>query len=277
MKIFRRFSDGVFSPNNINNYVDDKKGLTVVYYFLLVILMILPSTLSTILSPSVSYEDKVELRESFYHDSEAIPFYINSSILFNETHDNSYVYKKELGSRGLLIIKANDDVISNPRYAMIIELSRTGVFIHQFGIRRLLFAYKDYEELNNIRFNGAYTNDSAFWDKIFSVLDSELPKEGPVYKVLNVAIVFVSTAFSLALWSLIFTIFNRPVDNRGITFGKYWQMVIYLLTPYAICYTISRMFSLSLLYYVGLVWTIFNIMRFSQRIVFIKGDSDDEL
>ena len=277
MKIFRRFADGMFSPYNVNNYIDDKKGLTVIYFIFLIILMIIPTTISTIITPTLSYDDRVELRETFYHDEEEIPFYINSSILFNDNHDNDYVYKKEFGSNGLLIIKANDEVMTNPRYATIIELSRTGVFIHQFGIRRLLFAYKDYSELTNIKLSKSYENDGEFWGNVFSVLDKELPKEEGLYKAINIVLLVLSTAFSLVLWSLIFTIFNRPADKRGLSFAKYWQMVIYLLTPYAICFTVSKMFSLSLVYYLGLVWTIINIMRFSQRIVFIKGDENDEL
>ncbi len=276
MKIFKRFTDGVFNPSNINNYTSDKRGFTVIYFFILVLLMIVPSTFTTILSPVVSYEDRASLRETFYHDATSIPFYIHSNILFNNDHDNSFVYKKVVGERTMLVIKANDDIETSTRYSTIIEFNRTGVFIQQFGIRRLLFGYNEYEELSSINFKDAYENDSKFWDNIFSVLDNEIPKQEVIYKGFNILVSFVSTALSLALWSLIFTIFNKSSNNK-VTFSKYWQLMIYILTPYAVCYTLSRMFGFGILYYIGLIWTVINVMRFSQRIVIIKGDDNDEL
>lgn len=276
MKLFRRLSDSLFSPNSINNYIDDRKWYTTLYFFILVIIMVVPASISIILSPLVSYEDKVSLRESFYHDEAKIPFYINSHILFNNDRNNEFVYKKELSSNTLLVIKANDDNINYRSYSTVIELNRTGVFLEQFGFKTLLFSYKDYEVLNNIRFEKAYDNDSEFWDCIFQVLDKEIPKYEIIYKVANVLLLFVSLSASLALWSLIFTIFNKSSDNRGLKFTKYWQMMVYVLTPYAFCYSLSRLFGLSLIYYIGLLWTIINVLRFSQRIVVIKGDNDDE-
>ena len=276
MKLFRRLSDSLFSPNSINNYIDDRKWYTTIYFFVLIIIMLLPASLSIILSPLVSYEDKVALRESFYHDEAKIPFYINSHILFNSDRNNEFVYKKELNNNTLLVIKANDDNINYRSYSTVIELNRTGVFLEQFGFKTLLFSYKDYEVLNNIRFEKAYDNDSEFWDCIFQVLDKEIPKYEIIYKVANVLLLFVSLSASLALWSLIFTIFNKSSDNRGLKFTKYWQMMVYVLTPYAFCYSLSRLFGLSLIYYIGLLWTIINVLRFSQRIVVIKGDNDDE-
>ena len=276
MKIFRRLSDSLFNPNNVNNYTNDKKWFTTIYFFILVIIMILPAALSTSLSPILSYEDKAELRESFYHDEKYIPFYLNSNILFNYDLDNTVVYTKELGSNTLLVIKANDEDSNYRSYSTVIELNRTGVFLTQFGFKRLLFSYKDYDALKNVKFDLAYENDSEFWNKIFSVLDQEVPKYEVTYKVVNLSLLFASLAISLALWTLIFTIFNKSSDIRGLKFSKYWQMMVYILTPYAFCYSLSRMFGFSIIYYVGLLWTIINVLRFSQKIVVIKGDGNDE-
>ncbi len=277
MKLFKRFRDGLFNPYNVNNYIDDKKGFTVIFFFILVILMILPSAISTIASPIVDYEDKAYLRETFYHDEAEVPFYINSNILFNTNRDNNFVYKKEIGNSTLIIMKANDDVTTYARYSTIIEFSRTGVFIHQFGIRRLLCSYKDYFEFSNMKFSDAYNNDGEFWQNIFSIIDKEVPKQEVLYKTMNIVLVFIATAFSLALWSLIFSVFNKSTSTKKMSFGKFWQLMIYLITPYAVLYTMSKMFGLNLLYYIGLGWTIVNIFRFSRKVVIIKGDDNDEL
>lgn len=277
MKLFKRFKDGLFNPYNVNNYIDDKKGFTVIFFFILVILMVLPSAISTIASPIVDYEDKAYLRETFYHDEAEVPFYINSNILFNTNRDNNFVYKKEIGNSTLIIMKANDDVTTYARYSTIIEFSRTGVFIHQFGIRRLLCSYKDYFEFSNMKFSDAYNNDGEFWQNIFSIIDKEVPKQKVLYKTMNIVLVFIATAFSLALWSLIFSVFNKSTSTKKMSFGKFWQLMIYLITPYAVLYTMSKMFGLNLLYYIGLGWTIVNIFRFSRKVVIIKGDDNDEL
>lgn len=277
MKLFKRFRDGLFNPYNVNNYIDDKKGFTVIFFFILVILMVLPSAISTIASPIVDYEDKAYLRETFYHDEAEVPFYINSNILFNTNRDNNFVYKKEIGNSALIIMKANDDVTTYARYSTIIEFSRTGVFIHQFGIRRLLCSYKDYFEFSNMKFSDAYNNDGEFWQNIFSIIDKEVPKQEVLYKTMNIVLVFIATSFSLALWSLIFSVFNKSTSTKKMSFGKFWQLMIYLITPYAVLYTMSKMFGLNLLYYLGLGWTIVNIFRFSRKVVIIKGDDNDEL
>lgn len=276
MKAIKRFRDGIFNPREVKNYVDDKKRFTALYFFILAFLILIPSLVSVIFTPIVTYETKKEIRESFYHE-ETVPFYINSNILFNYNHDSEYVFEKELSSTTLLIMKANDEVLAYSGYSTVIEFCRTGVFINQFGFRSLLFSYREYEELNNIKFNDAYINSSEFWEKIFNVAEKEVPKQEILYKGISIVALFISYCVELGLWSLILAIFNNSSNRLGISFGNFWQMVVYLITPYALGIMISEMFGISWVSFIGLVVTIINIMRFSSKIVIIKGDDSDEL
>ena len=274
MKLFRRFSSGIFSPVEINNYINDKRIFTIIFYFLLVILISIPQTIYSLSSPTLSYEEKTTIREAFYRDAEGIPFVITSNILFHKEHDTEYVYEKALSSEVLVVIKTNVENELYLDFPIVIEIARTGVFLHQYSTKRLLFSYNEYEELKNIDLGRAYNNDSDFWEIVFDVAQKELDSQKTLSKVINVISIVISEGLYICILSLVLALFNRGADRRGLKFSKLWQMVIYLMVPYASGSILSELFGIGILYYVGLVWSMINVVRFAQTII-IRGESDE--
>lgn len=274
MRLFRRFSNGLFNPIEVNNYINDKKIFTILFYFLLVILISIPQTIYSLSSPALSYEDKTIIREAFYRDVEGIPFVITSNILFHKEHDTEYVYEKALSSEVLVVIKTNVDNETYLDFPIVIEISRTGVFLHQYSLKRLLFSYNEYEELRNIDLGKAYENDRVFWETVFEIVEKEIDSQKTASQIIDVIAIIISEGLYICILSFVLALFNRRTDRRGMKFSKLWQMVIYLMVPYAFGSILSELFGIGILYYVGLVWSMINVVRFAQTTI-IRGESDE--
>lgn len=274
MKTFKRITDGIFNPVNINNYLDDKKLYTTFFYFLLIIIMILPQCINIFFAPVLTYNEEVEIREIFYHNGEAIPFSIRSDLLFNDNHDSEYEYIKAINEDLVVVFRASPEYKKYLGSETLIEFGRHGVFIHKYGVRILLFSYNEREELNNIKFSSAYEDDKEFWDVIFKVAKEEILFNEALIKSINIAVLFIGEALSMVILTVLLTLFNRPMNRKDLKFSKMWQMVIYLITPFAFASVLAQLFNMTLIYYIGLIIAIVNIIRFSQCII-IRGGKNE--
>lgn len=275
MRIFKRISCGMFNPSEVNFYVNDKKIFTIFFAFILVVLMSLPQAIYSLTRPLLTYEDKTEVRESFYHDTEHIPFYIAGNILFHSDHDTNYIYQKAINEDLVVVIRTTVDNQVYTNTQTTIELTRTGVFLHQYGIKKLLFSYSDYSELKNIDITKAYDNDNDFWEIVFDIVDKEVDKYETAARVISVISIFIGEATYLLVLSFVLTLFNRGTNRRGLKFTKIWQMAIYMMSPYVFGGIIAETFGIVIVYYIGLIWSMINVGRFSNTIV-LRGE-DNEL
>ena len=88
MKILKRLMDGLFSPGKIYYYKDDKKILTIIYFFVLVLIYAIPMTISVIYSSSLSTNFMEEIRIAFKM-SEVVPYKIeNNKLCFIDDGEN---------------------------------------------------------------------------------------------------------------------------------------------------------------------------------------------
>lgn len=274
MKIFRRISDGIFNPININNYLNDKKIFTTLFYFILVIIMILPQSVQILASSPLSYNDEVAIRETFYHNGEPIPFTIRSELLFNDNHDNDYEYIKAINDNLVVVFRADSEYKKYLGAETVVEFNRHGVFVHKYGIRMFLFSYNEKEELNDIDFKSAYDDDKEFWDAIFKVAEEEVLFKESLIKTMDIAVLFIGEVLTVLILTLLLALFNRPINRKDLKFNKMWQMTVYLISPFAFAKVITELFGLTLIYYIGLIVTIINIIKFSQCII-IRGGKDE--
>ena len=221
MKIFRRITDGIFNPAMVNNYINDKRIFTAFFFFLMIIIMILPQTIKVLGEPIFTYNDEVAIRELFYHDTEPIPFSIRSSLLFNDDHDNNYEYRKLISDDIMVLFRADSEQKSYASTKTIIEFGRYGVFVHKYGMRILVFSYNEKPELSDLKFSDAYNDDSNFWNVIFKVAEEEIMLAEPLIKTFEIVTLFVSETLSILIFLPLSLIFSRETNqSKRIKFFK---------------------------------------------------------
>lgn len=274
MKIFRRITDGIFNPVMVNNYIGDKRIFTAIFYFMLIIIMILPQIIGVLAEPTFTYNDEVKIREMFYHDGEPIPFTIKSDLLFHDDHDDEYEYVKEIDDDVVIVFRAGSEQKIYAKFKTVVEIGRYGVFIHKYGVRVLLFSYNEKPELSNLKFSKAYDDDSEFWNTVFKIVEEEVILNEPVIKTVKIASLFVYETLSILVLIIILALFNRPMNRKELSFSKMCQMIVYLISPFAFASLLSQLFGFVIIYYIGLLITIINIMKFSQCIVIRGGNNE---
>lgn len=275
MKLIRRLSSGLFSPQEIVTYQNDSRWLTTLYLLILVLLMALPSLLTINKDSSFGYNEKLSLREDFYRDGVEMPFYIKHGQLFHDTGDTEYSYSKAL--KNGILVKATLKELSEIEQSTIptIIFTKNGVIFHYTVYTDVLLSYADYPSLENLDFSGAYDNDEAFWGTLFPIISAKLADFKPYVILASVMVAILGTLGSLVIWSLITTVFQKINTGPRVKFTKLWQLMIYVMAPYALGNLLSDLFGLVLLYYIGFILMVVNSAKLGQTIV--AGGTKNEL
>ena len=125
-----------------------------------------------------------------------------------------------------------------------------------------------------MKFSDAYNDDNNFWNVIFKIAEEEIILVEPLIKTFEIVTLFVSETLSILILILILALFNRPINRKELSFSKMCQMIVYLLSPFVFASLLSQLFGFLLLYYIGLLITIINIVRFSQCIIIRGGNNE---
>ena len=275
MKLIRRLSSGLFSPQEIVTYQNDSRWLTTLYLLILVLLMALPSLLTMNKNSSFGYDEKLLLREDFYRDGVQIPFYIKHGQLFHDTGDMEYSYSKTL--KNGILVKATIKELSEIEQSTIptVIFTKNGVIFHYTVYTDVLLSYADYPNLENLDFGDAYDNDEAFWGVVMPIIADKLAEFKPYVMIASIMVAILGTLGSLVIWSLITTVFQKINIGSKVKFTKLWQLMIYVMAPYALGNLLSDLFGLVLLYYIGFILMVVNSAKIGQTIV--TGGTKNEL
>ena len=275
MKLIRRMSSGLFSPQEIVNYQTDSRWLTALFLVVLVLLMSLPNLLMIHNEGNFDYREKLALREEFYRDGKEIPFYIKHGQLFHDTGDTEYLYSKALKSG--IILKVTLKELSQIEQSTVptILFTKNGVLFNYTVYTNILLSYADYPSLENLDFSGAYQGDAAFWDVVLPIISAKVATFRPYIVVANALVAIFEALGSIVIWSLITTVFQKINIGSGVKFSKLWQLMIYVMVPYTLGNLLSNLFGMILLYYIGFILMIVNSTKLGQTLA--SGGEKNEL
>lgn len=264
--MFERFKASLFQPSKIKYYQDDPKWITTIYFFLLVLIAIIPSLILIFTTDGLDYTDKRIIRNAFRN--EEIPYQIvNSQLVKTIPNDEDY-FEFYINDNLLIAFTEEESFLSdNSLFATSIKIvfTKNNVYYSQSLLQMELLKYQDYEYLKNLDFSGAYQDNPDFWNNIFPIIDEKLELFATGTMISNVIIIFLATIFSMILFSLVIAFFQKPRFFGEIKYGILWKLSIYLLTPYILISLFSELYSLPILSLVGGVVTIIyaNIMSSS--------------
>lgn len=229
--MLRRFISGLFAPKEIANYRNDKKIYTLGFFFLLVLILIIPNIIVLFQSGSLDYSDRALIRKVFYN--EEIPYQIsNNKLVITET-DTTNVYDVTLYIKVVFTVEETFPVNVRDMNEYII-LTENGVYHQTFLSKKLLFNYSDYQELKNFDFSGATTDNADFWSTVFTIMNNQFEIHRTTTIINNIIGNTIRAIIYLLLMSILIAVFQfRPLSGVE-KFMKLWQLVIYILTPYAV-------------------------------------------
>lgn len=265
MGLFKRLANGLFNPNEIRNYANDRGIYTVLFFLVLLLISIIPHTIQISKLDSINYQTKQHIMEFFWTD-EVVEFSISDNKLIsnnNQIKAQVFEYTPEL----LIAFSAtNEDLNLGSRVAIVFGESE--VYIKQNILQMSLFKYSDYSSLEGINFKDAKSpQNTLFWDTMFSVLNNEFLKVKPLVTFTYMLVIIFRTIFYMLLFSVLIAFFQMG-QLRGIyRFPKVWKLSIYCLTPYVFGTVLSVMFNFEILSYIGLFMTVIYGVIMSRSII----------
>ena len=271
----KRLSNSLFSPKDVIPYRTDKWWITLLYFIFLLVLSILPLSISVVRGDVLGYETKKEIK-SFFHGKEEILFSIKDGKLVHDDNNYSYTYAQDVTTDISIIFSLSNSIetelISAKTYVIFKE---TGVYLSQSAMHIKLFEYNEYTELDNFDFGDLSNSNSPSWDTIFTVAIEEINKVKPTITIMSIIMLAASETMTLLFISLMLAFFQSFTLTKIISFGQTWKMCIYLLTPYVIGNVLAMLFNLSILFYLGLAMTALYAASLSQRILREKSGRNE--
>ena len=265
MNFIKRFSDSMFAPKEVFKYRNDKWYITTLFFILLVILSVIPSSITVIMNQGLDYEDKKDIKMLFI--GENIHFEIVDNKLVNKTPElDTYTKKINNGINVLFTVSPNYDS-SIFKSGISILFMEDGAYIAQSILHQKLFAYEDYPTLNGLQFNKLGNYNSLEWDRIFSVIDNEYKEIKPLLTTVSIIMLFFATLIDLLIISFALTFFQAFTLSRFIRFTKFWKLSIYLLTPYIFGNVLTLLFDIGIFHYIGLFASAIYIIILGRSIV----------
>ncbi len=277
MGLFKRLRASLFSPREVVQYRHDRWYVTALYFIFLLVLSILPVTITMLKSDMVTYEDQKAIKELF--STEDIPFAIINGILTQKQDDPSFIYKKQIESGLNLIVSTALDVEDSIVASNINIIMQTNdVYIVQSLIKIKLFEYDEYPDIANLDLTDSnQVNNTVFWNKIFNVIDQELTTYKPYIRFFSILAITFESLLNIIFVSMILTVFQSFTLSGIIRFREIWKLCLYLLAPYCFGSALSMIFKSALFYYAGFTITAIYIFMASRAILqdAMKGDNHE--
>ncbi|MDD4212476.1 MAG: DUF1189 family protein [Bacilli bacterium] len=277
MELFKRLRASLFSPREVVQYRHDRWYVTVLYFIFLLVLSILPATITMLKSDLVTYEDQKAIKEIF--STEDIPFAIIDGVLIHKQNDSSFIYKKQIETGLNLIVSTalnvEDSIVASN---INIIMQANDVYIVQSLMKIKLFEYDEYPDIVNLDLTDSnQVNNTIFWNKIFHIIDQELTTYKPYIQFFSILAVTFESLLNILLVSMILTIFQSFTLSGVIRFREIWKVCLYLLAPYCFGSVLSMIFNSALFYYTGFIITAIYIFMASRAILqdAMKGDNHE--
>lgn len=254
MGLFRRLSSGLFNPNEIKNYAKDKAIYTLLVFFLLLLFSIIPHTIQVSKLDSLNYKTKRNITEFFSINEEINFSIIDHKLVSNDGEKLSLYYEY---TPEILIIFSNEEEDLNLGRKTALVFGENNVYLRQNVLRKDLFNYKDYDELEGLDLTQAKSSlNQEFWDTMFIVINSEFLKVKPIVVMTYILVMFITNAIYMLLFSLLITLFQMGRLRGTYRFPEVWKLSIYCLTPYVFGTLLSVLFNFEILSYVGLFMSV---------------------
>ena len=165
----------------------------------------------------------------------------------------------------------NDDIKQSSQ--LYIAFLEDGIYLNNVMTQIKLVDYNDYEELTNLKFDGAFNDDLDFWNVIFKVYSDVYSGFKPILVTIYIGFAFFQGLFIVTLFSLLVTWFNRLGTARMFKFSEQWKITIYGMTGFVLGNVFSTMFSLNIIYYIGIIWSLVICIKSTQ--VYERGDNNE--
>ena len=255
MKLLDRLSSSLFSFKNLSSSVNDRKLLTFGYLLILLLILVIPNLVYSAGLLELDYDMKVAIRNIFRNDNE-LTFKIENGQMIN--YGNSEYYFKDTSLGFGIYISDDEEVAENVKTnsTIAIVLLKEKAYLSTGIMKQELLTYSDIEELSNIDFSGASTDDVNFWDSVFGAVQGYLDVVKPGFTIVYILTSLVEGLITILICALILTLFNRFGSKTTLDFGDHYKLSIYSSTGYVIGNTLAVMFNFGLFYYIGLIISI---------------------
>lgn len=268
MNFLYRLYDGLLHPKDVHKYSEDKCIYPIMHFIILIILILVPTIVSIIFSNPFPKEIKDDLKYAFINGQE-IPYiiednklkYVGTEIEKTYYYIESNYYKIYFTSYDNFTPQKSNVMLSFLGEKTTLIFKSDGLYTSSSS--NAIFQYKSID-FNGFSFKEAKNGSFEYYDQIFGKITKMLDYIKEQTLPIDILLATFEIASNILLLSLICTLITR-INQKQYHFKKQWKLTIYLLTPFIFGELFAILFSINIIYYIGLIITIKNCMSFNQR------------
>ena len=267
--MIKRLKTALFVPREIINMRVDRFGVVFLYLLILSFILMIPACVKVSSFKSISFDKRLEVQNAF--NGKEVPFEIVNYHLAKDTDvvNADYVISKELMvsfCKGTL-----EEPTTKTTYRIVFLDQSVDLYYYLNGVKvtnLMLFKYSDYTELENVDLRLAKSIENYdFWNKMFNVTNKEISKYIPYASIaVGISYTFLNLGMMLLI-ALVLSLFQRISIRRIISFKESYVIACYACSPLVISGLLSELFSLRIIYTIGIiVAVVYNMIAASQLI-----------
>lgn len=277
MGIFRRISDGLCNPSNVLQYRTDRKLMTLLMFFVLALVLMIPNFIEFFAEPElIGYDEKVEIRNGFFNREE-IPYkIIGDKLLFSGTREQTQYYVNLDNLNATVCFTTQEEIIlTEDMNTAIIMFKEDAISLKMYLYEIEIAKYSDYQYFEGLDFTKANDNNRDFWQACFKAIDEVMDNYHSLINSVLIVLIITKALFTVLILSLLLTLINRLGSRNIYTFGVHWKLMIYYFTPFAFGICLATLFNMGLFEYLGLFLTFIYSMKINQ--INFTGGNENEL
>ncbi len=269
--MYRRIRDNLISPKNLFSRRTDKVGITLLYFFLLVLLLSVSSIVGVTTYNGLTANNKSEIKSTLAEQVE-VPCTIDNGLtceindVYEITYANFNVYLDPAGSF------APDD------FGVNVVLQEEVINLYSAGQLLSVMEYENTDgldtmwpsEWSQLVFDGSDT----FWDTFFLGLGSVIDEYRGVWIPMSIIISIVSIAILLLSEILLDTLIISLFRLGGLKFGETFKLVINASTAYVLLSVILDLYNINTTYFMRTVLQMIPVIYVVLAIRSQRGELD---
>lgn len=254
MNMLKKIKIGLSMPKQIIQFRFERIGATILYFFVMVLITLIPTLIDLIKLSSLDPATKNEIKNDFV-DAGGANCNIQNQTLSCIQAEPTMI--RLTGLQPFIVVFDPSNTYTVPSNSTAILFGEKGVYFKQSGLSLEIVQYENHPSFEGMDFNNSSSRtDNTFWDPFFEIVDYFIQaNKGSIVSV-GLFAGFISIALDQATTLLFMAALLYMLNSvYRMKFGELFRITTYAMTPYIFIQLIAILLNVSIIVYVGMIMT----------------------
>lgn len=255
--MYQKFKRGLLRPSELSLYLKDSWLKVWAYFFLLLILAVLPFVLLALASTGLSDQEKLAIKSQYEQTLQSPHQIVDGELIidYSQLLEDRYL-RLDIYTVGLI------NTPTSPEFqGMRMIFVKDGIRLTKFMTVTQMYTYEELG-LQNFKFSNERSDNV---DRLIKAIDQIIIEHNASAKTFQVSVIFMSLCIELLFFTLLTALFSR----YPITFKYKFKIAIHVLTVYVVASLFALFFNNGLFIFIGIILMMTYMRRAFSKLTII--------